>query len=467
MKALLLSGGRVIDPANGLDTQTDLLIEEGRITALGAEAGARAPRDCRWLQLDGLVVAPGLVDLHVHLREPGQNAKETIATGTRAAAQGGFSSVLCMPNTTPPVDNAGTVALIQERARREGVVNVFVAGALSKGLAGEELAPIGSLKRAGVMALTDDGHCVQNHELMRRALEYARTFDLPVLDHCQDYSLVTEGVMHEGYWSTVLGLRGWPSAGEEAIVGRNVLLAELTGAPLHCQHVSSAGSVRLLREARSRGVPITGEACPHHFVLTDASIAGSAEYWRQDGQTWIAAFLGADEIPPAWPPYDTHLKMNPPLRSALDRQAVIDAVVDGTLNVVSTDHAPHCDFEKEVEFDYAPFGIIGLETALSLALMQFYHSGRLTLSALIDRLSGAPARLLHLPKGTLSIGADADVAIIDTERSWTVSRDTTASKSQNTPFTGWRLRGKAMATIVGGAIAWEDPALAPRWQGVP
>ena len=285
MAALLLTGGRVVDPANRLDAKTDVLISEGKIAAVGADAAKKAPRDAERMAVNGLVVCPGLIDLHVHLREPGQTAKETLATGTAAAARGGFTSVVCMPNTSPAIDNAGTVALIRERAAQQGIVNVFVTGAISKGIAGEELAPIGGLKRAGIVAITDDGHCVQNNDLMRRACEYAKMFDLPVMDHCQDYALVTDGVMHEGYWSTVLGLRGWPSAGEEVIVARNILLAELTGAKVHCQHLSAAGSVALLREAKKRGVPISGEACPHHFTLTDAAVAGSEKFWATDGKT--------------------------------------------------------------------------------------------------------------------------------------------------------------------------------------
>ena len=284
MNSLLLTGGRVIDPANRFDLVADLLILNGKISAIGPEAAARAPKDIALLDARGKIVCPGLIDLHVHLREPGQTAKETIATGTAAAARGGFTSIVCMPNTVPAIDNAGTVALIHERAAQHGVVNVFVAGAITKNIAGEELASIGSLKRAGIVAITDDGHCVQNNELMRRALEYAKMFDLPVMDHCQDYSLVTDGVMHEGYWNIVLGLRGWPAAGEEMIVARNILLAELTGTRVHCQHLSAAGSVQLLRDARKRGVPVSGEACPHHFTLTDAAVAGSEKFWREDGK---------------------------------------------------------------------------------------------------------------------------------------------------------------------------------------
>src|SRR4051812_36806559 len=277
MNSLLVTGGRVIDPSNKVDAMADVLIKDGKVAVVGKDAGAGFDGDR--MNAAGLVVCPGLIDLHVHLREPGQGAKETIATGTLAAARGGFTSIVCMPNTSPAIDNSGTVALIHERARKEALVNVFVAGAITKNIAGEELAPIGSLKKAGVVAITDDGHCVQNNDLMRRALEYARMFDLPVMDHCQDYSLVTDGVVNEGYWSMALGLRGWPGAGEEMIVARNILLAESTGARVHCQHLSTAGSVELLRQAKKKGLPVSGEACPHHFTLTDAAIAGGGKFW--------------------------------------------------------------------------------------------------------------------------------------------------------------------------------------------
>jgi dihydroorotase len=466
MAALLLTGGRVVDPANRLDAKTDVFISEGKIMAVGADAAKRAPRDAERLAVNGLVVCPGLIDLHVHLREPGQTSKETLATGTAAAARGGFTSVVCMPNTTPAIDNAGTVALIRERAVQQGIVNVFVAGAISNNLAGEELAPIGGLKRAGVVAITDDGHCVQNNDLMRRACEYAKMFDLPVMDHCQDYALVTDGVMHEGYWSTVLGLRGWPSAGEEVIVARNILLAELTGAKVHCQHLSAAGSVALLREAKKRGVPISGEACAHHFTLTDAAVAGSEKFWATDGKTLLALnpqLLAAPKPGEGgstlnWPSYDTNFKMNPPLRSARDREAILEGLADGTIEILCSDHAPHCDYEKEVEFDYAPFGITGLETELALSLMQLVHAKRISLPDLIAKYTVNPARLLNLQKGTLSAGADADVTVFDPDAEWVFERGATASKSANSPFYGWKLKGRAVATIVGGKIAWSEKA---------
>jgi len=480
MSSLLLTGGRIIDPANPVsrDAVGDLLIADGKIAAVGADAGKSAPADVERMEVKGLVVCPGLIDMHVHLREPGQAAKETVATGTAAAARGGFTSVVCMPNTSPAIDNSSTVALIHERATQEGAVNVFVAGAITKNIAGEELAPIGSLKKAGIVAITDDGHCVQNNELMRRALEYAKMFDLPVLDHCQDYSLVTDGVMHEGYWSTALGLRGWPAAGEEMIVARNILLAELTGAHVHCQHVSAAGSVQLLREAKKRGVPISGEACPHHFTLTDAAIAGGEKFWSGDGkgvfgfgngsrrreeadstgQVRLVTSAATESGLPPWPSYDTNLKMNPPVRSARDREAILEGLADGTLEIIASDHAPHCDYEKEVEFDAAPFGITGLETELALSLMQLYHAKRLSLPDLIAKFTIAPARLLRLQKGTLSVGADADVTVFDPDREWVFERKGTASKSLNSPFYGWPLKGKAVLAVVGGKIVWHERA---------
>ena len=456
MSSLLLTGGRVIDPANRLDAAADVLIRDGKIAAVGAEAGREAGAEVQRIDVSGLVVCPGLIDLHVHLREPGQSAKETIATGTRAAARGGFTSVVCMPNTSPSIDNAGTVALIRDKAERDGVVNVFVTGAITKGIAGEELAPIGSLKQAGVVAITDDGHCIQNNDLMRRALEYAKMFDLPVMDHCQDYALVTDGVMHEGFWSTSLGLRGWPATGEDMIVARNILLAELTGAHVHCQHLSTARSVELIRAAKKRGVTtISGEACPHHFTLTDAAIAGSEKFWAADGREIFGINSTADKLP-SWPVYDTNFKMNPPLRSARDREAILEGLVDGTIEVLCSDHAPHCDYEKEVEFDYAPFGITGLETELSLSLMQLYHSKRLSLAEVISKFTVNPAKILRMAKGSLSAGADADVTVLDPDRDWVFRLQDSASKSRNCPFEGWPMKGRAVMTIVRGSIVWSE-----------
>ena len=450
MSSLLITGGRLIDPANSFDSVADLLLRDGKVAAIGSDAMKKAEPSLERFDANGKIVCPGLIDLHAHLREPGQSAKETIATGTKAAARGGFTTIVCMPNTLPSIDNPAAVALVKEKAAREGVVNVFVAGAITKGIAGEELAPIGSLKQAGVVAITDDGHCVQNNELMRRAMEYARMFDLPVMDHCQDYGLVSDGVMHEGYWSAALGLRGWPASGEDMIVARNILLAELTGTHIHCQHLSSAHSVELLRQAKKRGVPISGEACPHHFVLTDAAIAGSEEFWREDGKKVFGYANGAPK--PSWPKYDTNFKMNPPLRSAADRDAILEGLCDGTIEILSSDHAPHCDYEKEVEFDYAPFGITGFETELPLSLMQLYHTKRLSLSDIIAKFTVAPAKLLKLNKGTLSVGADADVTVFDPDAEWTYERSNSLSKSKNSPFDGWQMKSRSVATIVAGRI---------------
>jgi dihydroorotase len=426
MKSTLLQNGRILDPANARDAIGDVLLVDGRIAEtpdIGRPASNVAVIDCT-----GLVIAPGLIDLHVHLREPGQSAKETIASGTRCAAAGGFTSVVCMPNTSPAIDNASVVTWIQEKVAREACVNVFITGAITKGLAGEELAPIGSLKKAGVVALTDDGHCVQNPEVMRRALEYAGMFGLVVMDHCQDYALVGKGVMHEGYWSTVLGLPGWPALGEELIVSRNAQLAELTGTHIHCQHLSAAGSVRILREARARGVPISGELCPHHIALTDESIRG----------------------------YDTNFKMNPPLRSEAHVEALIAGVADGTITILGSDHAPHSPHEKEVEFDQAPFGILGLETELGLFLDLLVHKKKaIDLPHLIAMFTVEPAKLLSLDRGTLSPGAVADVTLIDPAREWTVDKHASASLSRNNPFHGWELKGRAVRTIVAGETVWE------------
>jgi dihydroorotase len=425
MNPILIRNGRIIDPANRRDEVADVLIVDGRIAPVSQLSTLNSqPSE---IDARGLVVAPGLIDLHVHFREPGQSAKETIASGARAAAAGGFTSVVCMPNTSPAVDSPSVVTWILEKAKAEACVNVFPTGAITKGLAGEELAPIGSMRKAGIVALTDDGHCIQNHEVMRRALEYARMFGLVVMDHCQDYDLVGKGVMHEGYWSTVLGLPGWPAAGEEIIVQRNALLAGLCDSPIHCQHLSAGGSVRLLREARERGVKLSGEVCPHHLALTDEALRG----------------------------FDTNFKMNPPLRTERDIDALLEGIADGTITVLASDHAPHCTYEKEVEFDQAPFGILGLETELGLFLDILVHKKKaLALPRLIEMLTLEPARLLGLDRGTLSIGAPADVTLIDPDLEWTVDKGQSRSLSRNTPFHGWKIKGRAVRTIVGGKTVW-------------
>jgi len=422
MSNLIIEGGRILDPALGRDEIADLYIEQGTISR-AAPAGQADKIDAR-----GLIVVPGLIDIHVHLREPGQVHKETIETGSRAAAAGGFTSVVCMPNTSPAADNPSSITWILDRARETAVVNIFPSGAITRELKGEEMAPIGSMVQAGIVAITDDGHCVQNHELMRRAVEYARMFDLTVLDHCQDYNMVGSGVMHEGYWSAVLGLPGWPRAGEEIMVMRNILLAELCATRIHCQHLSAAGSVRLLKDARNRGVAVTGELCPHHIALSDESVSS----------------------------FDTNHKMNPPLRSKEDIEALIQGVADGTITILASDHAPHSIFEKEVEFDQAPFGILGLETELALFLTILVHRRKaIGLADLIAMYTINPAKLLRLKKGTLAAGSDADVTLIDPDLEWVYRKDSSWSKSRNTPFDGWELKGRATRTIVAGKTVWK------------
>jgi dihydroorotase len=421
MKITRITNGRIIDPANNRDEVADLWLADGKISVpqLGSETET--------LDARGLVVSPGLIDIHVHLREPGQSHKETIATGTRAAAAGGFTSIVAMPNTNPSADSSATITWIKDKAAREACVNVFCTGAITKGLRGEELAPFGSLFNAGVVALTDDGHCIQNHEIMRRAVEYARMFGLTVMDHCQDYSLVGDGIMHEGEWSLRLGIPGWPRAGEEMIVARNIMLAKLCDSPIHCQHISSGGSVRLLREARARGVKISGEVCPHHIALTDASLAA----------------------------FDSNFKMNPPLRTEEDIEAIIEGIADGTLTILCSDHAPHAFYEKEVEIDHAPFGITGLENEFSTFCDILVHKrAAISLARLIALYTAEPARLLNLDRGTLSVGAPADVTIIDPDLEWTFDKNKSVSLSHNTPFHGHTWKGRAVRTIVAGETVW-------------
>ena len=450
MERLRVSGGRVIDPSQDLDQVTDVVIENGKIIGVGSDIEKSESETV--FQANGKVVAPGLIDIHVHFREPGQTTKENIQTGASAAARGGFTTVVCMPNTNPRIDNAGTVALIQDRAKEVAPIRVEICGALTVEIKGEELAPIGALHKAGVVAISDDGHCIQNNDLMRRALEYARQFNIPVFDHCQDYSLVMDGVMHEGYWSQRLGLAGWPAAGEELIVARNILLAELTGTHVHCQHLGTVGSVRLIKEAKKRGVTISGEACPHHFTLTDTSIAGSEKFWAEDGKD-LFMWEKIKKMAPSWDSYDTHFKMNPPLRSAKDREAILDAVADGTLEIIGSDHAPHCDYEKEVEFDYAPFGITGLENQLGISLMQLVHSGKMGLMDLISRFTTGPAKLLNWEnRGNLKTGSLGDITVFDPDLEWVFDPDECASLSRNNPFNNWPIKGRPTATIVGGEI---------------
>lgn len=428
---ILIQGGRVIDPAAQRDEPLDLVIQDGRIAELAPPGARPAPEGFdRVLDARGKVVCPGFVDLHVHLREPGREDMETIATGTQAAARGGFTTVCCMPNTQPVNDNQSVTEFILDRARREGAARVYPIGAITKGQRGEELAEVGELVGAGCVAISDDGKPVMNAEIMRRALEYASLFRLPVIQHAEDDHLTAKGVMHEGLMSTRLGLRGIPAASEAVIVARDILLAELTGGHYHVAHVSTAEAIRLIREAKAKGLPVTCEVAPHHFALSDEAVAG----------------------------FDPNTKMSPPLRSGRHLEAVRAALADGTVDAIATDHAPHVIQDKEVEFDYAANGIVGLETAFGLTVTTLVEGGVLSLPQAIALLTCRPAALFRLPKGTLAVGADADVVILDPGREWTVDVKRFASKSRNSPFDGWKLRGQVLATLLGGKLVWELPA---------
>jgi dihydroorotase len=420
--SLLISGGLIVDPAQGLEDIRDLLVEEGRIAGLEPPgtipAAGREVIDAR-----GLVVTPGLIDMHVHLREPGEEYKETIETGTAAAARGGFTAVACMPNTKPVNDNSAVTRFILDQAARFGKARVYPVGAISQGSLGKTLSEYGELKETGCVAVSDDGWPVMNALLMRRALEYAKTFDLLVISHAEELDLRGEGVMHEGKVSVRLGLQGIPAAAEEIMVYRDIRLARLTGARLHIAHVSTAGSVAIIREAKMSEIGITAETAPHYFSLTDDAVVG----------------------------FDTNAKVNPPLRSEWDRQAILEGLADGTLDAIACDHAPHSVLEKDVEFAEAAFGLIGLETSLGLSL-KLVHEGVLTVRQLIARMSTNPARILGIPGGTLAPGSPADITLIDPNREWTVDAAQFASKSRNCPFQGWNLKGKAVMTIVGGKI---------------
>jgi dihydroorotase len=419
--SLHIKGGRVIDPANGVDETRDLFVINGILVE-------EKPSGALLVDATGKVVTPGLIDIHVHFREPGQSHKETMATGAQAAAMGGFTTVVCMPNTNPAADSPATIAWMIEKAANTACVNVLCTGAITRGIAGEEMAPIGALVAAGVVALTDDGHCVQNHGIMRRAVEYAKQFGLPIMDHCQEATLSADGVMNEGEWSTRLGLPGWPSLAEDLIVARNILLAEETNHPIHCQHISSARSIRLLREARRRGVPITAEVCPHHIALTDEELKN----------------------------FDANFKVNPPLRTPADIDEIISGIADGTITILASDHAPHAPYEKEVELDKAPFGMLGLETELAVFLEILLHQrNACTLSQIIAMLTVNPARLLRLDRGTLSPGASADITILDPDHAWIYDKNLSPSLSRNTPFHGFSFRGRALTTIVKGKIVWD------------
>ena len=423
IRPLLLKGGRVIDPSRGLDQVADLLVQDGKIAAVGAGIGA--PEGAEVRSVTGMVVAPGLVDVHVHLREPGNEDEETVASGTRAAVAGGFTAVCAMPNTDPVTDNQAAVGFIVRQSVRAASARVYPIGAVSVGQKGERLAEFGEMVGAGAVAVSDDGRPVASGHLMRTALEYARTFGIPVADHCEDPSLSAGGVMHEGLVAARLGLKGMPAAAEEIMVARDCLLAELTGGHVHLCHMSTRGSVELIRRAKERGVPVTAEVTPHHLTLTDHACEG----------------------------YDTQAKMNPPLREAADVAALRAALKEGVLDCIASDHAPHAYDEKEAAFDDAPFGIVGLETAFAVAYTELVQGGILTLPALLARMSTEPARIFHLPGGTLAPGAPADVAVLDPAAQWTVDPTAFRSKSRNSPFAGRALAGRAVLTIVAGKTA--------------
>ncbi len=415
---LLLRGGRVVDPSQGIDRVLDLLLEDGKIVALEGriEAAGAEVIDCQ-----GLIVSPGFIDMHVHLREPGEEWKETIETGTQAAVAGGFTAVACMPNTKPPNDNAEITRFILEKAARAGLARVYPVACITKGQQGQELTEFGDLQAAGARALSDDGRPVPEAALMRLALEYAKNFDLPIISHAEELSLSEGGHVNEGLASATLGLRGIPSQGEAVAIFREVMLAELTRSPVHIAHVSTKAGVEIIRAAKAKGLPVTAETAPHYFTLTEAATFG----------------------------YDTNAKVNPPLRSEEDRRAVEAALGEGVIDVIATDHAPHSELEKVCEFEKAAFGLIGLETALPLAL-RLVERGVIDLSRLVTLLSVNPARILKVPGGTLKLGSPADVTVFDPEERWVLSPEDIHSKSKNSPFLGWELRGRAKLTIVGG-----------------
>ncbi len=427
-RPILIRGGRLVDPSRQLDEVTDLLLIDGKVADVGRDLGS--PDDAEVLDATGLVVAPGLIDVHVHLREPGQEDRETIATGAASAVAGGFTGICAMPNTDPVIDNQGAVGFVKAKGEAAGLARVYPIGCVSVGQRGEQLAEFGEMLAAGAVAVSDDGHPIMSSQLMRTALEYARTFDIPVADHCEDMPLAAGGAMHEGIVATRLGLKGIPAAAEEIHVARDCILAELTGGHVHLCHMSTRGSVELIRRAKEKGLRVTAEAAPHHFSLTHDRVGD----------------------------YDTHAKMNPPLREDADREAIRAALADGTLDCIATDHAPHHYDAKEREFDEAPNGIIGLETALSVALMELVVPGRLTLPGLIERMSTAPARLWHLPGGSLARGTVGDVVVIDPEATWTVEAARFRSKSRNSPWVGEPMLGRVRWTLVGGRVVFSGAA---------
>jgi len=423
---LFIANGHLIDPAAPENTGMSVLIEEGRVSAW-LRPNEKAPEGCEIFDASGLLVAPGFIDMHVHLREPGQEHKETIATGCAAAAAGGWTSVCPMPNTNPVNDNAAITRYMIEQAERAALANVFPIGAITKSSDGSELAEMGEMKAAGAVAVSDDGRPVPNAGIMRRAMQYARDFDLPVVDHCEDKSLSSGGVMHEGRLSLLLGLKGMPALAEDIDVVRDIILAKETGAHIHIAHVSTKGSIEAIRRAKNEGISVTCEVTPHHFTLTDKAVEG----------------------------YDTNTKMSPPLRSEEHLEAILDGLKDGTIDAIATDHAPHHQDEKALEYDRAPFGITGLETAIGLAFNELVHKGIIDLARLVELCSTNPAKIFRMSdRGTLKPGSVADVTIIDPEMTWTYSKSDSRSKSRNSPFDGWEFTGRSVATIVRGRVVY-------------
>ncbi|MFH1825819.1 MAG: dihydroorotase [bacterium] len=427
MSLLLIKNGRVINPATNLDAKRDILIENGKIVKISSRVKGQGARE---IEAKGLLVLPGLIDLHTHLRDPGRPDKETIFSGTRAAAKGGFTSICCMANTEPAIDNPAVVKYVRHKAESDGVVNVYPVAAVTKGLKGETLAEMGLMLEEGAVAFSDDGQPVMQADMMRRAVEYASQFDAPIISHCEDKSLAQGGVMNEGALSTEIGLPGIPAIAEEIMVARDIMLAREFGR-VHIAHVSTAGSVELIRQAKRRGIAVTCETCPHYFSLTEEAVRN----------------------------YDTNAKVNPPLRSKADVKAIIRGLKDGTIDVIATDHAPHNVEVKNVEFNQAAFGLVGLETALALVLTKLVESKELTLKKAIEKMTVGPAKVLGLSKGSLKIGTSADVIIVDPQAEWQVDASQFASKSRNTPFNGWKLKGKVFYTIVGGKVVVRDGKL--------
>lgn len=423
-KKLLIKNGRVIDPSQKLDEVCDLLLADGKVLQIGG----KMPAAEETLDAKGLIVAPGLIDMHVHLREPGNEEEENIASGSAAAVAGGFTSIACMPNTTPPLDDATAIEFVNGQAARVNLCNVFAIGAITKGREGRELAEMGQMVRAGAVAFSDDGRGIANAAVMMRALQYITMFDRPIIQHCEDADLAGKGVMHSGDASVRLGLPGIPASSECLMLQRDLTLATDTGARYHVAHISTAGAVKLVRRAKHDGVRVTSEVTPHHLLLTDEACAS----------------------------YDTNFKMSPPLRREADVAACIEGVADGTIDCLVTDHAPHGIQEKELPFTSAPFGIIGLETALPLYVQALIAGGRMDWPDLIERMTTGPARVLGLYKGTLMVNADADVTLIDPKAAWTIDASKFRSKSRNTPFDGWKVSGRAVTTIVGGVIKYRD-----------